>query len=109
MYFGANTTRANFELRLYEGQNRFDLVYGEVAQTGSSATVGVQQGTGAQFTQFECNTAGTRKQRFATGFHRAAVRNTNATHADANVPTDLVGRSQRAESCGARSWRLFPG
>ena len=59
MYFGANTTRANFELRLYEGQNRFDLVYGEVAQTGSSATVGVQQGTGAQFTQYECNTAGT--------------------------------------------------
>ena len=59
VYFGANTTRANFELRLYEGQSRFDLVYGEVAQTGSSATVGVQQGTGAQFTQFECNTAGT--------------------------------------------------
>ena len=59
MYFGANTTRANFELRLYEGQNRFDMVYGEVAQTGSSATVGVQQGTGAQFTQYECNTAGT--------------------------------------------------
>ena len=50
---------ANFELRLYEGQSRFDLVYGEIAQTGSSATVGVQQGTGAQFTQFECNTAGT--------------------------------------------------
>ena len=59
VYFGANTTRANFELRLYEGQNRFDMVYGEVAQTGSSATVGVQQGTGAQFTQYECNTAGT--------------------------------------------------
>ncbi len=59
VYFGANTTRANFELRLYEGQSRFDMVYGEVAQTGSSATVGVQQGTGAQFTQYECNTVGT--------------------------------------------------
>jgi hypothetical protein len=59
VYFGANTTRANFEVRLYEGQNRFDLVYGEVAQGGSSATVGVQQATGSQFTQFECNTAGT--------------------------------------------------
>jgi hypothetical protein len=31
------------------------------------------------------------------------------TYADANVPTCLVGRSRRAESCGARSWRLFPG
>ena len=59
MYFGANTTRANFELRLYEGQTRFDMVYGEVAQTGSSATVGVQKDTGSQFTQYECNTAGT--------------------------------------------------
>src|SRR4029077_17629814 len=27
VYFGANTTRANFEVRLYEGQNRFDMVY----------------------------------------------------------------------------------
>ena len=61
VYFGANTTRANFEARLYEGQNRFDLVYGEIAQTGSSATVGVQKDTGSQFTQFECNTAGTVK------------------------------------------------
>jgi hypothetical protein len=30
-------------------------------------------------------------------------------NADANVPTDLVGGSQRAESCGASGWRLFPG
>jgi Kelch motif/Galactose oxidase, central domain len=58
VYFGANTTRANFELRLYEGQNRFDMVYGETAQTGSSSTEGVQRGTGVQFTQYACNTAG---------------------------------------------------
>jgi hypothetical protein len=59
VYFGANTTRANFEVRLYEGQRRFDIIYGEVAQGGSSATVGVQKDTGSFFTQFECNTAGT--------------------------------------------------
>ena len=61
VYFGANTTRANFEVRLYENPalNRFDIVYGEVAQGGSSATVGVQRDTGSFFTQFECNTAGT--------------------------------------------------
>ena len=58
VYFGANTTRANFEVRLYENpapnQGRFDVVYGEVAQGGSSATVGVQKDTGSQFTQYEC-------------------------------------------------------
>ena len=57
VYFGANTTRANFEVRLYEN-GQIDMVYGEMAQGGSSATVGVQRGTGLQYTQYECNTAG---------------------------------------------------
>jgi hypothetical protein len=46
----------NFEVRLYEGQNRFDVLYDTVSDAGLSATVGVQKGTGSQFTQFECGT-----------------------------------------------------
>src|SRR5207253_9385621 len=57
VYYGT-TQAANFEARLYEGQDRFDVVYGQVEQGGSSATVGMQRGTGGSFTQFECNTAG---------------------------------------------------
>ena len=38
--------------------NQIDLIYGEVAGGGSSATVGVQRDTGSAFTQFECNTGG---------------------------------------------------
>jgi hypothetical protein len=45
----------NFEVRLYEGQERFDLVYGDVAGGGSGATVGVQRGKGTSFTQYSCN------------------------------------------------------
>ena len=56
-YFSGGGT-ANFEIRLYEGQSRFDIVYGQIDQGGSSATVGVQRDTGSQFAQFECNTAG---------------------------------------------------
>ena len=57
VYFAnSSADQANFEVRLHEGQDRFDIVYGEVAQGGSSATVGVQKDTGSQFTQFECNT-----------------------------------------------------
>src|SRR6266566_4997943 len=52
---GANV---NFEARLYEGQNRFDVIYGAMGDTGGSATVGVQKDTGSMFTQFECNTGG---------------------------------------------------
>jgi hypothetical protein len=57
IYFGT-TLVANFEARLYEGQSRLDLIYGQMDQGGSSATVGVQRDTGSAFTQFECNTAG---------------------------------------------------
>jgi hypothetical protein len=48
----------DFEARLYETSGRIDFIYGTVDQSGSSATVGLQQGTGATFTQFECNTGG---------------------------------------------------
>jgi len=47
----------NFEVRLYEGQSRFDLIYGAIDDQGASATVGVQK-DGSNFTQYECNTGG---------------------------------------------------
>jgi alpha-tubulin suppressor-like RCC1 family protein len=52
----ANGDPINFEIRLYEGQARFDLVYGSLNGVGASATVGVQHGS--SFTQFECNSGG---------------------------------------------------
>src|SRR4029077_3905633 len=55
-YFPGSGT-VNFEGRLYEGQTKFDIIYGQVDQTGSSATVGVQKDT-STFTQYECNTGG---------------------------------------------------
>src|SRR5204863_3012238 len=46
----------NFEIRLYESQDRFDFVYGStIGNGGTSATVGAQRDTGVSFTQFECN------------------------------------------------------
>src|SRR5207249_3275548 len=32
VYFNSTSTSLNFEVRLYEGQRRFDLIYGAVAQ-----------------------------------------------------------------------------
>jgi hypothetical protein len=57
VYFPGTDT-ANFEVRLFEGQHRFDVIYGTVTQGGSSASVGVQRDTGSLFTQFSCNTPG---------------------------------------------------
>ena len=48
---------AGFELRLYEGQTRFDVIYGTVTNGNTSATAGVQKNDTA-FDQYFCNGAG---------------------------------------------------
>src|SRR5262245_46565072 len=57
VYFSSPTQSANHELRLYEGQTRFDVIYGAVALGNSSATAGVQNGD-TVFTQYFCNGSG---------------------------------------------------
>ena len=56
VYFSNNIQLANHELRLYEGQTRFDVIYGTVAQ-GNNATAGVQKNDTA-FDQYFCNGSG---------------------------------------------------
>src|SRR5205823_7217380 len=53
-----NNGPANFEVRLYEGQDRFDVVYGFINNNGVDATVGVQRSIGSAYTQYECETGG---------------------------------------------------
>jgi hypothetical protein len=55
-YFPGTGT-ANFELRLYEGQTHFDVIYGTVTNGNTSATAGVQQNNTA-FDQYFCNGTG---------------------------------------------------
>jgi hypothetical protein len=49
--------QANHELRLYEGQTRFDIIYGTVTGGNASATAGVQRDN-TTFTQYFCNGSG---------------------------------------------------
>ncbi len=61
------STNENYEVQLYQvpqtDGTEFQFVYGNMIGDGStqtngnSATVGVQRGTGPDFTQYECNTA----------------------------------------------------
>ena len=55
-YFPGSGT-ASFELRLYEGQSRFDVIYGTVDNGNTSATAGVQKDA-PNFTQYFCNGTG---------------------------------------------------
>jgi hypothetical protein len=52
------TGTANFELRLYEGQSRFDVVYGTLTSGNTSATAGVQKNDTTAFDQYFCNGSG---------------------------------------------------
>jgi N-acetylneuraminic acid mutarotase len=54
VYFITPTLQLNFEVRLIENQDRFEVVYGTVPDDGNSATVGVIRDS-THFTQFECN------------------------------------------------------
>ncbi len=48
---------ANFEIRLFEDNSHFDVIYGAVDEGGAFATIGVQH-PDYPATQFSCNTAG---------------------------------------------------
>ena len=57
VYSGNTALKANHELRLYEGQSRFDVIYGTVGNGNTSATAGVQKND-PTFTQYFCNGTG---------------------------------------------------
>ncbi len=56
VYFNSTLT-ANYELRLYEGQSRFDVIYGTLGNGNTSATAGAQRDS-ADFDQYFCNGSG---------------------------------------------------
>jgi PKD repeat protein len=51
-------SNVDFEVLFYESQSRLDIVYGALDDSGTTATVGLQSGTGSSFTNFECNAGG---------------------------------------------------
>jgi len=57
VYFNNTSQHANYELRLYEGQTRFDVIYCAVDQGNISATAGVQKDD-TIFDQYFCNGSG---------------------------------------------------
>ena len=57
VYMDHPDQKANFELRLYEGQNKFDVIYGTLEEGNSGATAGVQS-CDTCFAQYFCNGSG---------------------------------------------------
>ena len=57
VYMDHPDQKANFELRLYEGENKFDVIYGTLEEGNSSATAGVQS-SDTCFAEYFCNGSG---------------------------------------------------
>jgi hypothetical protein len=57
VYFRDTTQPVNYELRLYEGQTHFDVIYGTVPFGNTDATAGVQRDNSA-FNEYFCLGAG---------------------------------------------------
>jgi hypothetical protein len=96
----------NFEIRLYEGKQRFDIIYGTVGNTGNTSTVGMQKDS-TDFTQFEFDTVGTlfnglRLTAITTTALQASLRATAVSHVPGNNSvtvsfTALAGAAYRLE------------
>ncbi len=68
--YGDASRQYNFEIRLYENQQRFDIIYGRIDENGGGATVGVQKDS-TSYTQYAANEAGTITQGQKLSFYRA--------------------------------------
>jgi hypothetical protein len=102
----------NFEVRLYEGQKKFDVVYGIVnpgnpTAGGASATVGVQRDTGSYFTQFECNTANSLAQNQLVSFSLPPTAVTLASFAAAVAENRVVVRWRTISEAGILGFNVF--
>jgi hypothetical protein len=90
-YYNTNTA-LNYEVRLYEGQKAFDVIYGTIVPIGaandSALAVGVQENS-TQFTQQGCDSTGGTVPPVTTGqlYHYTA-----APCPAAPVPTSAVSR-----------------
>jgi hypothetical protein len=111
----------NFEIRFYEGKDRFDIVYGAVGMTGGTSTVGVQK-DGTDFTQYESGTAGTlsnglRLTAITAAALQASLRATAISHVPGNTAvtasfTALAGATYRLErklSLSEAMWQPIAG
>jgi hypothetical protein len=110
----------NFEIRLYEGQRRFDIIYGAVPNNGFDATVGVQRAGAADaagsFTQYECRTGGLRNGQMIVGQGVTASSLTLAGQAInaegaplSGVTINLTGSTTATTTTDANGQYIFEG
>ena len=90
-YYNTNTM-LNYEVRLYEGQTAFDVIYGTIAPIGaandSALTVGVQKNT-TVFTSVGCDSTGGQAPPVSSGqlYHYTLAGCPSPTATPATTPT----------------------
>jgi hypothetical protein len=106
----------DFELRLYEGQSRFDIIYGTVPGNDADATVGVQQGAGNTYTSFKCQSSAVYSGQalIFTGTNDTSLfiagRATDSDHVPlAGVTVNLTGATTATTTTDANGEYIFTG
>ncbi|HYP02427.1 MAG TPA: carboxypeptidase regulatory-like domain-containing protein [Pyrinomonadaceae bacterium] len=112
----------NFEIRLYEGQTRFDIIYGTVPGNGFDATTGVQRASvpagdsAGSFTQYQCRTGGLRDGQMLTGLGVTAtslILEGQVIDMDGNplpgITINLTGSTTASTTTDANGQYLFEG
>ena len=114
-YSGSGTV--NFEVRLFEAESKFELIYGNSSATNLSGTIGVQRDSNDLFTQFAGPNAsmpapGTRLV-FTTGccppivFNGAIGSNSTTYPGTSGTQTGRLTRTGSSSTCGAQ--KPYPG
>ena len=105
VYFSGGTA-VNFEIRLYENSPNFDIIYGG-GTNASSATIGVQKGTGTLFTQVSCNTAGaTSGTKYAFSLPPCGTATPTVTGTPPTATSTPLPPTPTATACGASTTGL---
>jgi hypothetical protein len=104
VYFVNTSQHANFEVRLYEGQARFDVIYGTVPPGNMAATAGVQKNA-INSTQYFCNGSGGAP----TGAHRYFLTTTDDFNHDGKPDYVLSNGSTRGTAAWYMHNNIFAG
>jgi hypothetical protein len=108
---GACGGNVNFEVRLFENSGVFQVIYGETANNGAGATVGVQNDDATLSSQYACNTPNGVQPGLLLSFSQppcGSVTPTGTPIPSTNTPTNLATGTGTTTSTRTRTLTPTP-
>jgi hypothetical protein len=105
VYYFTGAGTANYEVRLHEDTRNFEVILGTLGQGGTGATIGVQDDTGARFTEVECDTGAPNNTQYNFNFVGCGATETSTPTRTpcptcTNTPTNSPTATATGTPCG---------